>query len=30
LTITRPGSTDTDTPAGISMGFFPIRLMDSF
>src|SRR5215204_396647 len=27
LTITRPGSIDTDTPAGNSMGVFPIRLM---
>src|SRR5690242_2085931 len=28
-TATRPGSTDTVTPAGISMGFLPIRLMYS-
>src|SRR5579862_779989 len=28
-TATRPGSTDTVTPAGISMGFLPIRLIDS-
>src|SRR4029453_6567568 len=27
LIITRPGSSDTDTPAGISIGFFPIRLI---
>src|SRR5207244_3781547 len=26
-TATRPGSTDTVTPAGISIGLFPIRLM---
>src|SRR5436305_6427856 len=26
-TVTRPGSTETMTPAGISMGRFPIRLM---
>src|SRR4029077_10110336 len=28
-TATRPGSIDTVTPAGISMGFLPIRLMRS-
>src|SRR5215218_9640721 len=27
FTITRPGSSDTDTPAGISMGFLPMRLI---
>src|SRR5215831_4504862 len=26
-TVTRPGSTDTSTPAGTSMGFLPIRLI---
>src|SRR5881398_708995 len=26
-TVTRPGSTETITPAGTSMGFFPIRLI---
>src|SRR3954470_3504347 len=27
FTITRPGEIDTDTPAGTSMGFLPIRLI---
>src|SRR3954468_7758292 len=27
LTITRPGESDTDTPAGSSIGLFPIRLI---
>src|SRR5439155_10752290 len=29
LTVTRPGSTATLTPSGISMGCLPIRLIDS-
>src|ERR687895_198282 len=29
FTITRPGSSETDTPAGISIGFLPMRLIRS-
>src|SRR5918999_3990407 len=30
FTITRPGSSETDTPAGISIGFLPMRLKSQF
>src|ERR1044072_7549360 len=29
LTVTRPGATETGTPSGTGIGFFPIRLIGS-